>query len=217
MKTLGAIFLGMAWLAANTALARPQKDTGEFVTEEEQDKLREAHEPSERIQLYVEMEQLRLERFETFRSKPADPAYDTAAYLDRQLVQFIGLNEELKGWIDDQYDRNGDIRKGLRVVLEKGALQLEQLRRAQQAPDTFAPAYTDSLRDAIEDLTDTLDGAAKAMGDQEKKFGALKREEKADAQDAKERAKEEKKRTKEEEKLRKKEHKSGAPGDSDQN
>ena len=216
MRTSCAVLLGLAFLVTTAAAAQVQKEKREFLTEEEQDKLREAQDPSDRVQLYVDFEQVRLERFETFRSKPDDPKYDMGGYLDGLLVQFIGLNEELKNWIDDQYQRNGDMRKGLHAALEKGAIQLEQLRRAQQAPDPNAPAYADSLRDAIEDLTDTLDGASKAMGGQEKKFGALKRQEKADAQESKERVKEEKKRTREEEKLRKKERKSGVPADSDQ-
>ena len=137
--------------------------------------------------------------------------------MDGLLTQYIGLNDELKNWIDDQYDRNGDMRRGLRILLDEGPKQLEQLKRIQQSPDANSAAYAASLRDAIDDLTDTLDGGTQALSDQEKKFGAIKRDEKVDAQTSKERAKEEKKLTKEEKKIRKKEHKSGVPGESDQN
>ena len=136
--------------------------------------------------------------------------------MDGLLAQFIGLNDELKNWIDDQYDRNGDMRHGLHLLLDAGPKQLEQLRRIQQSPDANTADYADSLRDAIDDLADTLDGGTRALSDQEKKFGAMKREAKADARASRERAKEEKKQTKEEKKIRKKEHKSGVPGDSDQ-
>ena len=213
MKYRRALAAGLL-LAGFVSAARGQK--AEYLTDEEQDKLREAQEPSERIQLYLDFEQLRLERFETGRIDPAVTTEDIGKYLDDTLVQFINLDEELKGWIEDHYDRGADMRKGLHAVLETGAQQLEQLRRIQQAPDSNAGAYADSLRDAIEDLTDTLDGATKALGEQQKKFAAQKQQEKTDARDAKLRAKEEKKRTKEEEKLRKKEHKSGVPADSDQ-
>ena len=208
------LLLGLALLSASSSVAQVQK--GDFLDEEEADKLREAQDPSARIQLYLEFEQVRLARFETFRSQPPDPKYDNGAYLDGILVQYIGLNDELKNWIDDQFGRNGDMRKGLRALIETGPKHLEQLRRIEQSPDAISGDYAHSLRDAIDDLTDTLDGATKALGEQEKKFGALKREAKADAQESKERAKEEKKRTREEKKLRKKEHKAGVPGDSDQ-
>jgi septal ring factor EnvC (AmiA/AmiB activator) len=216
MSYARAVLLGLAFLAALPSLAQLQQK-GQLLTEEEEDKLREAQDPSERIKLYLDFAQVRLARFDDFRSKPADPQYDNGAYLDGLLTQFIGLNDELKGWVDDQYDRNKDMRKGLRAILDLGAKHLEQLRRIQQTPGSFSAYYADSLRDAMTDLTDTLDGAAKALAEQEKKFAAEKREAKADAQESKVLAKEEKKRTKEEKKLRKKEHKSGVPGESDQN
>jgi len=213
MRFLQAVTLGVL-LVTSGSVALAQK--GEFLTDEEQDKLREAQEPSERIQLYLEFEQVRLARFETARSNPAVTTEDLGKYLDGVLLEFVSLDEELKGWIEDHYERNADMRKGLHAVLEMGPKQLEQLRRIQQAPDSNAAAYGDTLRDAIDDLTDTLDGATKALSDQDKKFAAVKQQEKADAKELKQKAKEEKKRTKEEEKLRKKEHKSGVPSDTDQ-
>lgn len=209
------VVLAAALLAAPWALAGQQK--GEFLNDEDQDKLREAQDPAERIGVYIDLLQARLERFDGFRNKPADPRYDNGAYLDDLMGQYIALNDELKNWIDFQYEHNGDMRRGLRTLLERGPQQLEQLRRIQQSPDAYASEYDDTLRDAIDQLTDTLDGATKALADQEKKFVDMKREEKATAQVAKERSKEEQKRTKEEKKLRKRQHKKGVPAESDEN
>ena len=185
------------------------------LTNDEDDKLREEQDPAKRIELYLAFAQDRLDRFVNFRSKPADPNYDTGEYLDRLLGEYVAVDDELKDWIEYQYGRSGDMRAGLRALLERGPRQLEQLRQVQQAPDAFARDYANSLRDAIDDLTDTLDGASKALADQEKKYGELKREAKADARAAKEREKEEKKRTKEEKKLRKREQKRGNPTEAD--
>jgi len=205
---------GVALLARPAAPAREQK--GDFLTEDEEDKLRETQDPAARIEVYLDFEQARLARFDTFRSKPADAKYDTGTYLDKLLGQYIALNDEMKSWIDDQYQRQGDMRRGLRALLGRGPQQLEQLRRIQQSSDPYSSEYAASLRDAMDQLTDTLDGAAKALSDQEKKFGELRREEKATARASKERVKEEQKRTKEEKKLRKRQSRSGAPADSDQ-
>jgi uncharacterized phage infection (PIP) family protein YhgE len=192
--------------------------TGDFLTPQEEDRLRAAQSPSDRIEVYLDLAQARLEHIEDFRRKPMDPKYDNGAYLDQLLGQYIELTEELKNWIQDQYDRQADMRRGLRKLLETGPRQLEELHRIKQSPDAYAAAYGKSLREATDDLTDALDGAAKALGDQEKKFGELKREEKAAARTAKERAKEAKKQAEEEKKLRKKQQKKqGVPGDSDQN
>jgi hypothetical protein len=183
----------------------------DYLSDEEEDKIRDAQEPSERIEVYVTLAQTRLERIEEFRSKPMDPQYDNGAYIDHLLDEYVSITEDLKNWIQDQYDRRGDMRKGLHKVLEMGPKQLDELRRIQQSPDAYAADYAKSLRDAKDDFTDALDGATRALGNQVKLFGELKREEKADAQSQKARTKEEKKRSKEEEKLRKKERKQNRP------
>ncbi len=205
---------GLSFAGETPALPAAQKEAG--LTEEEEDKLREEQDPAQRIEVYLGFAQARLSRFDDFRKRPSNPKYDNAGYLDKLLDEYIALNNELKNWIDYQYQRNGDMRRGLRELLERGPQQLEQLRRIRQSPNAYAATYRDSLRDAIDNLTDTLDGAAKALGDQEKKFGELKREEKAAERNAKEAAKEERKRMKEEKKLRKRERKH-VPAEPDEN
>jgi hypothetical protein len=216
MRFAGSSALALALLAAASCTLAAQQKT-DYLSDDEQDKLRETQDPSERIKVFLVIGQSRLDRFENFRTQPQEDKYDNGGYLDGLLGQYISVNDEMKNWIEDQFDRNGDMRLGLRALLDAGPKQLEMLRRLQQTPDPHSADFGGSLRDAIEDLTDTLDGATKALGEQEKKFGALKKEEKAEAQANKDRLKEDKKRTKEEKKLRKKEHKSGVPGDSDVN
>ena len=191
--------------------------TGANLNDEEQDKLREAQDPAERIVVYLDLLQSRLDKFEEYRKKPADPRYDTAGYLDDMLTDYIALNDELKNWIDLQYQQTGDMRRGLRALLERGPQQLAILRAAQQSPGNYSSQNGDALRDAIDQWTDTMDGATKALAEQEKKFGQMKRDEKAEAQASKERVKEEKKRTKEERKLRKRQRKAKVPGEIDEN
>ena len=209
MKSQATLILALLMpLAAPAMTAQAQKP--DYISDEEEDKIREAQEPSERIELYLTLAQSRLDRIEAFRSKPMDPQYDNGAYIDHLLDEYISLTDDLKNWIQDQYDRRGDMRKGLRKVLEMGPKQLNDLRRIQASPDAYAADYVKSLGDAKDDLTDALDGATKALADQVKRFGELKSE-KAEAQSEKERLKEEKKRSKEEEKLRKKEQKQAQP------
>ncbi len=204
----------LALIGAPLALPRAQK--ADFLTEEEEEKLREAQDPSVRIGVYLDLAQARLERFDSFRERPADPKRDTGAFLDSILDEYVSINGELKNWIDYEYERSGDMRRGLRTLLQRGPKQLEMRRHFQQTPDRFTPAYQQTLHDAMDDLKDTLDGGTKALADQQNKFGELEREEKADARAAKVRAKEEKKRDKEEKKLRKRERKHKAPADAEQ-
>ncbi len=215
MKSQAILVLALLMsVIAPAKTARAQKP--DYLSDEEEDKIRDAQEPSERIEVYLTLAQSRLDRIEEFRSKPMDPQYDNGAYIDHLLEEYISITEDLKNWIQDQYDRRGDMRKGLHKVLERGPKQLDELRRIQQSPDAYAADYAKSLRDAKDDFTDALDGATRALGDQVKLFGELKREEKAEAQSQKARTKEEKKRSKEEEKLRKKERKQNPPADRDE-
>lgn len=207
---------GLLALLLAVSAGRLLAQTGATLSDDEADKLREAQDPGERIGVYLDLMQVRLDRFEGFRHRPVDPKYDNAGYLDDLLSEYIALNEELKNWIDYQYQQQADIRRGLQKLLERGPQQLVALRGFKEAPDNYGPQYADSLRDAIDELSDTLDGATQALADQVKKFGELKREEKAAAQAAKERAKEEKKRSKEEKKLRKRQGKSRVPGESNE-
>jgi len=207
--------LGLVLLAVPALALGGQR--GATLTDEEEEKVRDAQDPGERIVVYLDLLQARLDRFESYRKRPADPHYDVAAYLDDLLVEYIALNDELRNWITLQYQENRDMRRGLRALLERGPQQLAELRQVQQAPDTYAPQYGDSLRDAIDQLSDTLDGATRALAGQEKKFVEQEREEKAAVKNAKERAKEEAKRTKEEKKLRKRLGKGKVPGESDEN
>jgi hypothetical protein len=210
------VFLMLVLSSVPLASIPAQKEAA--LSEEEEDKLREEQDPGKRIELYLDFAQDRLSQFDQFRQKPADPKYDTGSYLDKLLGEYIALQDELKNWIQYQYDHQGDMRKGLRTLLDRGPQQLDQLRHIQQEPDAFAKDYYDSLRDAIDNLSDMLDGATNALNSQQKKFGEIKRQEKVDEQQAKQAAKDEKKRMKEEEKLRKKERKQEqVPEDADQN
>lgn len=217
-RSLSLLALAMLSLAFSPGRIWGQKPAA--LSEEEEDKLRDAQDPSERIEVYLSLAESRLTQFEDFRKERHDPKYDNGGYLDKILEQYVDLDDELKDWIDDQYGRDGDMRKGLRTLLEKGPQQLAELRSVQQTPDAYTHDYQETLQDAIADLSDTLDGATQALAGQEKKFAAEKRAEKAQEENAKESTKDARKQQKEEKKLRKKEEKlekkQGTPADPDQ-
>jgi hypothetical protein len=176
------------------AVVRAQQ--GDFLSDEEEEALRDAQDPGQRIQVYLQLEQARLDEIEDSRDNPAK--------IHTLLSQYISLNEEMKDWIQDQYDHHGDMRKGLRTLLDKGPQQLDLLKRIALWPEAANSAYARDLRDAEDSMTDALDGGTTAFADQQKTFGKLKREEEAQKTEAKKLIKEEKKRDKEEKKLRKK-------------
>lgn len=218
---LGALGVlgGLASVQLRAAASGAQAtDDPAALTQDEADRLREAQDPSDRIQVYLELAGERLERFEALRRAPPGPQEqaDRGETLDRLLSQYLALDDELKRWIQDQFDTGHDMRKGLRTLIDQAPKQLVALKQVEPTPDPYLGNYRQSLRDAIDDLNDTLNGATQALADQEKKFGEMNREEKVEAKAAKEAAKEQKKREKEERKLRKKEEKHGIPEDEDQ-
>ena len=157
---------------------------------------------------------VRLARFDEARRQPVDPKYDQATFLRELLGEYVALNDELKIWIEDHYERTEDMRGGLRKLIERAPQQLVILRGIQQDAGPHSASYRETLRDAIDQLTDTIDGATVALADQTKKLGELKKQEKEDLRMAKERAKEESRRTKAEKKERKRQdRKRTVPGD----
>ena len=180
---------------------RLHAEKGGYLSDDEADELRDTQDPGQRIEVYLKFEQSRLDQMGGLGDQPAK--------LRVLLSQFVSINEEMKDWIQDQYDHHGDMRKGLRTLLERGPQELEQLKQIQKWPGASNAVYASDLHDALDSVTDGLNGATQAFSDQQKMFGELKREQKVDEKVTKERIKEEKKRNKEEEKLRKRmEHQS---------
>ncbi len=216
MKHLAGLLPLLVLVSALPATGLRAQMKGDYLTEEEEDELREAQDPSARIEVYMKLERDRLDRFINFRAQPMDPQYDNGGYLDKLMGQFISLTDEMKSWIQDEYDRKNDMREGLHKFVEAAPKQLDQLRSIQQTPDAYARDYGKSLGDAIADLDDALNGATQALADQQKTFGELKREAKVEQQNIKERQKEAKKREKEEKKLQTRERKKHPPTDEDE-
>lgn len=187
------------------------------LSEAETEKLRDTQDPGKRIEVYLELMQNRLTQFDSFRSQPSGPSQKIEMAEDHLLSQYVQLDDEMKDWIQYQYNRDGDMRGGLRALLGRGSKQLEELRQAQQTPGSGAFPYSGTLKDAIADLEDTLDGATQALSQQNKQLGPWKQGSKAAVQASEESIKEEKKRIKEEEKLRKKERKQRNSSDSENN
>lgn len=184
-----------------------------YLTSAEVEKLRNAQNPSERIKVYLSFEQDRLGQMETASESNGDVQVGLGELLD----QYISIDNELKDWIQYQYDHDGDMRKGLRSLLNDGPKQLEILRHFQSTAGPEAKRYSQTLRDAIDDMDDTLNGATEALAAQQKKFPAMKENAKAEARTLKKEQKEQRKLNKKERKLRNRHHKHNQSDDSGEN
>jgi hypothetical protein len=195
VNRLARVAVGLAAVLAVSSALSISAQKGDFLSDEEEDALRDAQEPGRRIEVYLNLEQARLIKMDEMRDQPNGVAV--------LMSEYLWLCQEMKNWIEYQYEHHGDMREGLRALLQSGPLQLEQLRRMRERPEAADAPYAIDLQDSINSMTDALDGTTQALTDQQKLFGELKRQEKADARATKDRLKEEKKRNKQEEKLRK--------------
>ena len=206
------IEFGLAILLALAPLcARAQSQDG--LTSSEVDKLRDAQDPSERIKVYLSFQQERLGRMEVVRESNGDDRDN----MDDLLNQYISIDSELKDWIQYQFDHDGDMRKGLRALLDEGPRQLEVLRHIQSSPGPGSSDFSMSLRDAIADMNDTLDGATQALAAQQKKFPEMAEGAKAEGRALKKARKEQKKLNRKEKKMRNRHRKNDNPDDSGEN
>lgn len=195
MKLPGCAWMALVLVVGFSAAPALRARQGDFLSDSETEALRNAQDAGQRIEVYLDLEQTRLERMTGLRDRPEE--------LRTLLSRFVSLNEEMKDWIQYQYEHHGDMRKGLRALMERGPQQLNELRQIQQWPGSAHAEYASSLQEAMDSVTDGLNGATQAFSDQQKLFGKLKLEKKQSERALKERIKEEKKRNKEEEELRK--------------
>lgn len=198
-------------VAVGPLWARPQSQP--YLTSAEIRMLRDAQNPSERIKVYLSFQQTRLEQMEAAR----DSNGDVRESFDELLNQYIDIDNEMKDWIQYQYDHDGDMRKGLRALLDQGPKQLEILRHFQHSPNPAQRGAASSLHDAVADMNDTLNGATQALAVQQKKFPAMKQASKAEAKALKKERKEQEKLNRKERKMRDKHRKHQNPDDSNGN
>lgn len=206
------IELGLAILLVLAPLCAHAQNH-DSLTSAEVNKLRDAQDPSERIKVYLSFQQDRLGRMEAV----SEANGDSRENMDDLLDQYISIDNELKDWIQYQFDHDGDMRKGLRALLDEGPKQLEILRHIQKSPGPESSDFSTSIRDAIADMNDTLDGATQALAAQQRKFPEMAQGAKADARALKKERKEQKKLNKKERKMRDRHHKNDNPDDSGQN
>lgn len=193
----------MALLVLAPAWARAPQ--GGHLTSAEVQQLRDTQEPSKRIEAYLSIAETRLQQIEGLRQTSPEAQANLGGQIDELLQQYISIDTELKHWIQYQYNRDADMRSGLRRILQDAPKQLQQLEQLRSSAGPGSRDYATSLREAIANLNDTIDGSTQALADQQKKFPEMKRQAKAETRALKKERKKEAKQNKKEEKLAKKE------------
>lgn len=159
------VILGML-LGASAAWAQHRRDP---LTQPEIDQIRDASwEPRQRLKLYVDFARARLVKLEQMRSDPktTNRAKQTHDLLD----DFQLLYDELNDNIDTYVERQDDIRKPLKLIIDADTefqAKLRALKDAAGIPAAEAGAYEFVLSNALDTVDSSTEDHRKLLADQE--------------------------------------------------
>jgi chromosome segregation ATPase len=161
-------------LARNAAAQQTHRDP---LNNLEIDQLRDAAQlPEVRLKLYVDYARARLDKLQQARAdtKAADTKAEDRGQQTRDALQdFLDIYDELDTNVDTFADRNQDLRKALKPVIEADT-EFGAKLRAFKASLASTPQEADSYAFLLGTALDTVDGAAKdhrdLLAEQEEAF-----------------------------------------------
>jgi hypothetical protein len=162
------VCMGVALLLAAGTVAQAQRHR-EPLTQSEIDQIRDASwEPKQRLALYVQFTRARLVKLEEMRSDPK--IKDRPRRTHDMLDDFQLLYDELNDNIDTYVDRQDDIRKPLKMIIDADTEFQAKLRGLKDAADIPAEELQ-QYQFVLTDVLDTVDTSAqdhrKLLADQE--------------------------------------------------
>jgi hypothetical protein len=175
MRT-GARFAVLLFLLAVSAAA--QQNQRDPLTDLEIDKLRDAALlPEVRLKLYVDFARARLDTLEQVRADAK--ATDREQQTRDALQDFLDVYDELDTNVDTFADRNDDLRKALKPVIEADT-EFGAKLRAFKASLATAPKEAESYAFLLSTALDTVGSAAKdhrdLLAEQEEAFKHKKKQ-----------------------------------------
>lgn len=177
---LGATSLGALLLLVPEVLAQRHRDP---FTQQEINQIRDTSwEPQQRLALYVKFARARLVGLEQMRSDPKTK--NRARETHDRLDDFVLIYDELNENIDTYVDRNNDIRKPLKMIIDADTefqAKLRALKDAADIPATEANQYEFVLSNALETLETSAEDHRKLLAEQQE---AAKHRKKSDSKPA---------------------------------
>lgn len=150
------------------------------LTEKEVDQLREsAIEPEKRLKLMVEFTKARMVAVEQLRADPK-VAKDRGLKVHDLLEDIATLVDEVDDNVENYSERNADLRKPLKQVVEMDSefqAKLRELKAASEDPKKVDEAvdYKFALEDAIDSVNRSADSTRKLLEEQNVKFAKKKK------------------------------------------
>ena len=151
------------------------------LNEAEVDQLREqAQDPPKRLKLYITFAHARMTAIEQLRNDPK-LASDRARQIHDLLEDFTNIVDEIDANVDNYHERNADLRKPLKELIEADADWQLRLRTLREAPVSDPGAakearqYYFALDSAIDSVESSGENARKVLDEQNKAFAEKKK------------------------------------------
>jgi hypothetical protein len=152
-----AVLLLLAFACTRPTFAqRPEKD---YLSGVEEDKIRDAETPNERIKLFLEFAQDRLKKFQYELEHPSPNKH--TEMLNYLMNSYGGCVDDAADLIQLGLEKQDNIRQGIDLMAAKAKEFLVVLQKyAAEGPEL--EIYKENLDDAIEGTQDALNEAEKA-------------------------------------------------------
>ena len=165
--------LYLAWFLVLAAIAvAAQRSRRDPLNDDEIDQLREAAQDSQqRMHLYVKFTRARMTAIEQLRGDPT-LAEGRGARIHDLLADLTVLLDEISDNLDAYSDKQQDMRKAVKEIIEMDTEFQVKLRAIREATDDAATKemkdYQFALQDAIEAVNQSADNARDVMEEQNK-------------------------------------------------
>ncbi|HUP03769.1 MAG TPA: hypothetical protein VMU19_07260 [Bryobacteraceae bacterium] len=175
MKAMWCLLLLAGTLAA-------QKD---FLTDNEVDKIREAQDPSQRMEVYAGFARARIDLVKSLMAKDKP---GRSLMIHDALDQYSKILDAMNDVTDDALERHLDVKQGVEALERLGMTSLVELNRVKDSHPRDLDRYEFVLDDAIGNTKDSLDAArdglperARQVQEQQAREATDKRQEMAPA------------------------------------
>lgn len=164
----------MKTLLCFLALAAPLAAQGDFLTNAEVEKIRDAQEPNLRMETYASFGK---ERIDLIKSLMAKDKPGRSLTIHDALDDFAKIVDAMDDVTDDALERKIEVKKGVEALERMETAALVELTRIQDSHPRDLERYEFALTQAIDTAKDSLDAAREDLGERMNKLLARRRQE----------------------------------------
>jgi hypothetical protein len=162
-------------LLAAASAAIPALAQRDFLTQDEVEKIREAQEPNERLNLYVLFARQRLDQLQQLMAKDKPGR----SLMIRQLLEdYTNIIDAIDTVSDDALRRKANIAEGANAVSAAEKRFSAQLQKAIDAQPRDLDMYELELKNALSDTSDSMELAQEDLGRRSTEIASKDSEEK---------------------------------------